>query len=99
MDDLEVVAILDAQRREARPRDDLEVAFDCDPVGVLADRIPGYDPGDSDWEREMDRRWEAWGLPVAVRQYRVRANGRTYRLDRAIPELKKLYGLENAVEN
>jgi hypothetical protein len=55
---------------------------------VLADRIPGYDPGDSDWEREMDRRWDAWGLPPAVRQYQVRANGRTYRLDRALPDLK-----------
>jgi hypothetical protein len=55
---------------------------------VLSDRIPGYDPGDSDWEREMDRRWDAWGLPPAIRQYGVRANGRTYRLDRAIPDLK-----------
>ncbi len=55
---------------------------------VLADRIPGYDPGDSDWERQMDRCWEEWGLPPAVRQHRVRVKGRTYILDRAIPALK-----------
>jgi len=55
---------------------------------VLADRIPGYDAGGSDWEREMDRLWEAWGLPRSVRQHRVRANGHTYVLDRAIPALK-----------
>ena len=55
---------------------------------VLADRIPGYDPGDSDRERQMDRCWEEWGLPPAVRQHLVRVNGRTYILDRAIPALK-----------
>jgi hypothetical protein len=55
---------------------------------VLADRLPGYDPGGSDWEREMDRLWEAWGLPPSVRQHRVGANGHTYVLDRAIPDLK-----------
>jgi hypothetical protein len=55
---------------------------------VLADRISGYDSGGSDWEREMDRQWDAWGLPPSVRQHRVRANGHAYVLDRAIPELK-----------
>src|SRR6202011_1065067 len=31
---------------------------------VLAERIPGYDSGGSDWERNMDRLWEVWGLPA-----------------------------------
>jgi hypothetical protein len=55
---------------------------------VLADRIEGYDPGGSDWERDMDRLWDTLGLPPAVRQYPVDANGHRYVLDRAIPELK-----------
>ena len=55
---------------------------------ALADRIPGYDPGANGWERAMDRLWDALGLPRGVRQHRVRANGRSYRLDRAIPHLK-----------
>jgi hypothetical protein len=40
---------------------------------VLADRLEGYDPGGSPWERDMDRRWDALGLPPAVRQYPVTA--------------------------
>jgi hypothetical protein len=55
---------------------------------VLADRIDGFDPGGSDWERDMDRLWDTLGLPAAVRQYPVSANGHRYVLDRAIPELK-----------
>jgi hypothetical protein len=55
---------------------------------VLAERLPGYDPGANDWERRMDRLWEQLGLPGAERQYRVTASGRRYRLDRAIPELR-----------
>jgi hypothetical protein len=55
---------------------------------VLAERGPGYDPGANDWEKEMDRCWDAWGLPPAERQYRVVANRKKYRLDRALPDLK-----------
>jgi predicted transcriptional regulator of viral defense system/very-short-patch-repair endonuclease len=51
---------------------------------VLADRGVGYDPGANDWEQEMDRLWEEWGLPEAKRQYRIRVGGRSYRVDRAI---------------
>ena len=36
----------------------------------------------------MDRRWDELGLPAAVRQHKVWVNGRHYRIDRAIPELK-----------
>jgi hypothetical protein len=55
---------------------------------VLAERDPGYNPGANDWEKDMDRSWEAWGLPLAIRQYRVVANNKRYRLDRAIPDLR-----------
>ena len=36
----------------------------------------------------MDRLWDELGLPAAARQHRVTANGRPYRVDRAIPELR-----------
>ena len=55
---------------------------------VLADRAEGYDAGGSDWERQMDRLWDKLGLPPAVRQYPVKANGHRYILDRALPALK-----------
>jgi very-short-patch-repair endonuclease len=55
---------------------------------VLAERLPGYNPGANDWELGMDRLWDRLGLDAGVRQYRVRLNGRTYVIDRAIPELK-----------
>jgi len=55
---------------------------------VLADRIPGYRPDDSDFETEVDQWWRQLGLPPAVRQYRVKIDGRSYRLDRAIVEQK-----------
>jgi Transcriptional regulator, AbiEi antitoxin/AbiEi antitoxin C-terminal domain len=55
---------------------------------VLADRIPGYDPGANDWELQMDRMWDRLGLPPAERQFRVRAGRRTYKVDRAIVDLK-----------
>jgi hypothetical protein len=55
---------------------------------VLAERVPGFDPGANDWELRMDQLWDRLGLPAAVRQYRVKARGHRYRVDRAIPELK-----------
>jgi hypothetical protein len=55
---------------------------------VLTDRSKGYDAGASDWERDMDRLWDRLGLPPAIRQYPVSANGHRYILDRAIPDLK-----------
>src|SRR5947209_5774960 len=55
---------------------------------VLADRFGPYDPGGSDWERDMDRLWDRLRLPAAMRQYPVTANGHRYVLDRAIPHLK-----------
>jgi very-short-patch-repair endonuclease len=55
---------------------------------LLAERVTGYQPGGSDWEQQMNDLWDRLGLESGVRQYRVRLNGRTYFLDRAIPELK-----------
>jgi hypothetical protein len=55
---------------------------------VLADRIPGYDPGANAWEQRMDRLWDRLGLPAAERQYRIRVGRRTYRPDRAIVDLQ-----------
>ncbi|MDQ6725954.1 MAG: type IV toxin-antitoxin system AbiEi family antitoxin domain-containing protein [Actinomycetota bacterium] len=55
---------------------------------VLAERLPGYDPGDSDLETRVLRALVAAGLPVPVQQHRVRLDGRAYRLDLAYPALK-----------
>jgi very-short-patch-repair endonuclease len=55
---------------------------------VLADRIPGYRPDDSDFETKMNRMWDDLGLPPAKRQHRVSIDGHSYRLDRAIVECK-----------
>jgi hypothetical protein len=55
---------------------------------VLADRVPGFDPGANGWELQMDQLWEQLGLPPAVRQYTIRLGSRRYRVDRAMPELK-----------
>lgn len=54
---------------------------------LLAARLPGYDPGDSDLETRVLRALVAAGLPVPVQQYRVRLGRRTYRIDLAyVPE-------------
>ncbi|MDQ1392811.1 MAG: hypothetical protein QOF30_1788 [Acidimicrobiaceae bacterium] len=53
---------------------------------VLADRIPGYRPDDSDFETRMNLMWDRLGLPDAKRQYRITVDGHSYRLDRAIVE-------------
>jgi very-short-patch-repair endonuclease len=53
---------------------------------VLATRLPGYDPGDSDLETKV---WEAIaraGLPLPRRRYPVRIEGDTFVLDMAYPE-------------
>jgi hypothetical protein len=55
---------------------------------VLADRLPGFDPGANKWEQRMDRQWEQLGLPASRRQYWVRLASGRCRVDRAVPELK-----------
>lgn len=55
---------------------------------ALAARVPGFDPGANSWERAMDDLWDRLGLPASRRQYRLKVGARSYRLDRAIPELR-----------
>jgi len=55
---------------------------------VLAARVPGFDPGANDWERRMDDLWDSLGLPQSVRQYEIRCGSRSYRVDRAIVDLR-----------
>jgi Transcriptional regulator, AbiEi antitoxin len=73
--------VVDAHQGSGRRR--LKPALD-----VLNDRIPGYDPGANDWELGMDRMWDEMGLPPAERQHRIRIGRRSYRVDRAIVDLK-----------
>jgi very-short-patch-repair endonuclease len=55
---------------------------------LLGERLPGYQPGANDWERDMDRLWDQLGLDPGVRQHRVTVEGHSYVIDRAIPDLK-----------
>lgn len=55
---------------------------------LLAARLPGYDPGDSDLETSVLGMLAAAGLPLPEQQHRVRIGGRTFRLDLAYPEVK-----------
>lgn len=55
---------------------------------VLAQRLPGYDPGESDLEIRALRALVRGGLPVPSQQHRVLVRGRTYRLDLAYPEAR-----------
>jgi len=55
---------------------------------ALAERVPGFDPGANAWEQRMDRMWDELGLPRSERQYRIRIGRRSYRVDRAIVDLK-----------
>lgn len=55
---------------------------------VLADRMPGFDPGTNDWERRMDDLWDQLGLPTARRQHVIQTTGGRYRVDRAVVDLR-----------
>jgi very-short-patch-repair endonuclease len=55
---------------------------------LLAERLPGYDPGDSDLETRVLRLILNSGFPVPIQQYRVRLGGRTFRLDLAYPDVR-----------
>jgi very-short-patch-repair endonuclease len=65
---------------------------------LLAERVPGYDPGDSDLETRVLRVLVAAGLPAPVQQHRIRIGGRTIRIDLAYPDRRlaiELDGWEN----
>lgn len=57
-------------------------------ASLVAARLPGFDPGDSDFETRVLRALVAAGLPVPVQQHRVRLLGRSFRLDLAYPREK-----------
>jgi hypothetical protein len=52
---------------------------------LLAKRIPGYDPGDSDLETDAYETIVAAGLSAPVRQHWVTIDGHRYRIDLAYP--------------
>ena len=53
---------------------------------VLAARIPGYDPGESDLEGRIARVIDRAGLARPTQQLRVKLDGERYRIDFAWPE-------------
>ncbi|HWE57221.1 MAG TPA: type IV toxin-antitoxin system AbiEi family antitoxin domain-containing protein [Acidimicrobiales bacterium] len=56
---------------------------------AMGQRGASYEPGANDWEQEMDRMWEAMGLPAAPRQYVITLpSGRKVRPDRAIVDAR-----------
>ena len=57
---------------------------------VLRDRIPGYDPGESELEGRLARIILRAGLPAPAQQHRVSYGSARYRLDMAWPE-RRLY--------
>lgn len=57
---------------------------------VLRDRIPGYDPGESELEGRLARIILRAGLPLPAQQHRVSYGHSRYRLDFAWPE-RRLY--------
>jgi hypothetical protein len=57
---------------------------------VLAKRLPGYDPGESELEGRIARIIDAHGLPRPAQQHRVSYGKRRYRIDFAWPD-RRLY--------
>ena len=57
---------------------------------VLADRIPGYDPGESELEGRIARVLDRAHLPRPTQQHRLQFGARRYRIDFAWPD-RKLY--------
>ncbi|MDQ4038770.1 MAG: hypothetical protein M3313_10600 [Actinomycetota bacterium] len=55
---------------------------------LLTERLPGYDPGDSDLETRVLRVLHDAGLPIPVQQHRITAAGRSFRIDLAYPAIK-----------
>jgi hypothetical protein len=55
---------------------------------VLAERWPGYEPGESDLETRALRAIAKAGLPLPKQQHRMRLGGKPVRIDLAYPELR-----------
>lgn len=54
---------------------------------VLAERIPGYDPGDSDAEADVVELVVRAGYPKPVQNHKVRVDGETFEIDVAWPDV------------
>jgi very-short-patch-repair endonuclease len=54
---------------------------------VLARRLPGYEPGESNLQMRFARDLVAHGLPEPAVEHRVRIGGRRYRIDLAYPSV------------
>jgi very-short-patch-repair endonuclease/predicted transcriptional regulator of viral defense system len=50
---------------------------------ALADRVPGYKPGDSDLESDVLRLIREWNLPIPVQNHRLMVGGIRFHLDLA----------------
>lgn len=55
---------------------------------LLAERLPGYDPGDSDLEVKVLRWIVEGGIPEPVQQHPVCLDGHDFRLDLSYPDVK-----------
>lgn len=55
---------------------------------LLARRLPGYDPGDSDLETRALRVLVSAGLPAPRQQFTVRVGGRRFKLDLSYPDVR-----------
>lgn len=55
---------------------------------LLGERLPGYDPGDSDLETRVLRVLVTGGLPVPRQQVPVKVGRRRFKLDLAYPDLR-----------
>lgn len=55
---------------------------------LLEERVPGFDPGESEQEAKLVRWIVGAGLPKPLQQHRVRIGRRTFRLDLAYPQYK-----------
>jgi very-short-patch-repair endonuclease len=89
----------DLLRRRLMRVSDLVTCFESVPVSgrrrsapirrLLVERIPGFHAGGSDRELDVMRILKRAGVfPLPRQQYRVKAGGKTYRLDFAWPETK-----------
>jgi hypothetical protein len=54
---------------------------------VLADRIPGYDPGDSDPEADIAELSVRAGYPKPKQNFKIRIDGESFEIDLAWPEV------------
>ena len=62
---------------------------------ALAERIPGYRPGDSDFESDVLRMIRGWKFPIPAQSYRLRLSHTDYHLDLAWPDRRVAVELDS----